>query len=158
MKLNGQFIAVLFSAFCSCAEQFDEPTGLASIVFVNETTGTVRLADHLKSPSQIGYYSLLDEELLPADSLTLFIESDLPGGVLALESYGDSLTIESDSLGCRSFLRYFTRDERIPCCGEGPYRWDDYVLRGERVISGRTVEEFIYTINASTFEQGEPCP
>lgn len=156
MKALLLLLTCLFSFSASCTEDGEGPGVFGYAWYVNETDETLTLRTIEPEPFEDGYYVLFEREILAGDSTDIGLSSE--AGLLLFSGKGDSLTLETPLMGCRAYSRQHTRAPSTPCCGEGPFRWDDYTRVSERKVNGSTEVVERLVINARTFLQGGPCP
>lgn len=146
-------VAVLVG-FSAC-DKTDQDGVTHDYHYVNRTESSVTL--HVFDRSNgAGPELTTDFDLAAGDSvvLTEFMEACCP---LPFLSRGDSLTLTSTMLGCRTFVQKPVADVSDPCCGEGPYDQTRYVEMAPAAGSPAAAA-FSFAIFEETFEEGEACP
>lgn len=154
MKNSIFIIGLLIIVAVSCEDK--ELIFVGSAWYVNDTGETLLLKTHEKEPFIDGYYVLFERTIEDGDSLEISLTNEF--GLVIFSGKGDSLTLETPNLGCRAYSRQYTRSIYLSCCGEGPFRGDDYSVVSISENNGKRFTLMRLVINDRTFSQGGPCP
>ncbi len=152
MRILTGAVMGFISLAASCE---DGPVENGFARYVNESGETVTMTLLIPGIIDTSYIPYKVERLSPGDSTELDISGE--GGLYLMQGF-DSVTIDFGSRGCRAYSPQHTRDRLLPCCGEGPYRWDWYTLVGTREYGDEDVPLYRYEINERTLSEGGPCP